>query len=358
LIKAERMVKKNAEKEALTAIDLFSGCGGLTLGLKKAGFHVIGAVELNRLAAETYRQNHSAVTLWESDIRGLDPVVIKKELGLKKRELALLAGCPPCQGFSRLRTMNGAFVVDDPRNDLLFEFERFVEVFLPQAIMMENVPWLANDERFSVFVERIRALGYRGEYRVLDAADFGVPQRRKRLIFLAGLKGSIPFADPVKKRRTVWDAISHLPTAGKSGDPLHDLLSVHQPRIQEIIRNIPKDGGSRTSLPKKLWLKCHRHFSRGFKDVYGRMAWKSVAPTITSGCFNPSKGRFLHPEEDRAITLREAAILQGFPPKYYFPAYNRSAVGMMIGNALPPPFITAHARSVRTFLSTSQKRGE
>jgi len=349
------MVKKDAAKRTLTAIDLFSGCGGLTQGLRTAGFDVVGAVELNRLAAETYRKNHPTVTLWESDIRKLDPAVLKRQLGLKKRELALLAGCPPCQGFSRLRTMNGAFVVDDPRNDLLFEFERFVTVLLPQAIMMENVPWLADDERFSVFVERIRAMGYKGEYQVLDAADFGVPQRRKRLIFLAGLKEGVPFAVPMAKRRTVRDAISHLSTAGNSGDPLHDSLSIHQPRIQEIIRNIPKDGGSRTSLPKKMWLKCHCHISRGFKDVYGRMAWDSVAPTITSGCFNPSKGRFLHPEEDRAITLREAAILQGFPRNYFFPAGNRSAVGMMIGNALPPPFIKAHAKAILKTITQEQK---
>ena len=349
------MVKKNAEKRTPTAIDLFSGCGGLTQGLRTAGFDVVGAVELNRQAAETYRKNHPAVELWEKDIRELDPVVLKKQLGLKKRELSLLAGCPPCQGFSRLRTLNGAFIIDDPRNDLLFEFERFVAVFLPQAIMMENVPWLADDKRFSIFFERIRTMGYQGEYRILDAADFGVPQRRKRLIFLAGLNGSIPFAPPVRKRRTVRDAISRLPIAGESGDSLHDLLSVHQPRIQEIIKNIPKDGGSRTSLPKKLWLKCHCDISRGFKDVYGRMAWDCVAPTITSGCFNPSKGRFLHPEEDRAITLREAAILQGFPKKYYFPSDNRSAVGMMIGNALPPPFIKAHAKAILKTITQEQK---
>jgi DNA (cytosine-5)-methyltransferase 1 len=343
--------RQNVKKpDKPTAIDLFCGCGGLTSGLKQAGFYVLGAVELNPLAAETYRQNHQTVTVWREDIQTLDPTVLMKQLGLKKRELSLLAGCPPCQGFSQLRTKNGAHHVVDPRNDLLFEFERFVRAFLPKTLMMENVPRLANDFRFARFLEKITKLGYHGEHRILDAADFNVPQRRKRLIFLAGLNGQIPFAVPSKKHHTVRDTIAELPAAGNSGDPLHDFLSQYQPKTLEIIRNIPKDGGSRASLPERLWLKCHKRTPNGFKDVYGRMAWKSVAPTITSGCFNPSKGRFLHPEEDRAITLREAAVLQGFSPDYYFPANNRSAVGMMIGNALPPPFIAAHAKKIIKFL--------
>ena len=114
----------------------------------------------------------------------------------------------------------------------------------------------------------------------------------------------------------------------------------------QMIRRIPKDGGSRTDLPEEDQLDCHKRCN-GFKDVYGRMAWSEVSPTITSGCFNPSKGRFLHPEEDRAITMREASLLQGFPRQYKFPAGSgKSAIAMMIGNALPPPFIAAHARRV------------
>jgi len=117
-----------------------------------------------------------------------------------------------------------------------------------------------------------------------------------------------------------------------------------------MIRHIPKNGGIRRDLPSEFQLKCHQRCN-GFKDVYGRMAWDDVAPTITGGCFNPSKGRFLHPEEDRAITMREAALLQGFPKLYKFPTIdNKSAVALMIGNALPPPFITAHAKCVKTAL--------
>lgn len=130
---------------------------------------------------------------------------------------------------------------------------------------------------------------------------------------------------------------------------MHDMPEHRTPKVMAIIKQIPKNGGSRRDLPDHLQLECHKRCN-GFKDVYGRMAWNDVAPTITSGCFNPSKGRFLHPEEDRAITLREAALLQGFPRRYKFPINNKSAVALMIGNALPPPFIAAHGKSIREAL--------
>jgi DNA (cytosine-5)-methyltransferase 1 len=339
--------KKNDNKSKTkynpTALDFFSGCGGLTVGLKKAGFKVIGAVEVDPLSIDTYRANHKNVTVWEIDIRKLNPAEIKSTLGLRKGSLDLLAGCPPCQGFSTIRTLNGAVKIDDPRNDLLFDFLRFVKVLRPQAVMMENVPALAQDERFGVFCTRMEEFGYLGNHRILNAAEYGVPQRRRRLIYLAGFKMSIPFAERSPQIRTVEDAIRCLPIAGKSGDPIHDMRERRSPRIMELIRRIPKDGGSRTDLPEKYQLNCHKRCN-GFKDVYGRMAWKDVSPTITSGCFNPSKGRFLHPEEDRAITMREAALLQGFPRWYRFPIVSsKSAIAAMIGNALPPPFIAAHA---------------
>jgi DNA (cytosine-5)-methyltransferase 1 len=142
---------------------------------------------------------------------------------------------------------------------------------------------------------------------------------------------------------TVRDAIGDLPLAGKSGDPLHDAPEKRSEKVARLIALVPKDGGSRSDLPKRLRLKCHQRFD-GFYDVYGRMAWNDVAPTITSGCHNPSKGRFLHPTRNRAITLREAALLQGFPVDYKFPAeIKKERVSLMIGNALPPPLIAAHA---------------
>ncbi len=333
-----------------TAVDLFCGCGGLTVGLKRAGFQVLGAVDVDPLSVKTYKANHPEIILWEMDIKELDPQELLDALGLKKGGLDLLAGCPPCQGFSTMRTLNGAVRVDDPRNDLLLEFERFVEALRPRAVMMENVPGLADDKRFEAFRRKLKKLGYQGDHRILNAADYAVPQRRHRLIYLAGMGMDVPFAKKSRGRKTVKAAIGGLPKAGQSGDPVHDMPENRTPRVLEIIGRIPKNGGSRRDLPKRFRLECHKRCS-GFKDVYGRMAWDKPAPTITSGCFNPSKGRFLHPEEDRAITMREAALLQGFPRRYKFPTVNnKSAVALMIGNALPPPFIAAHARSIKRVL--------
>lgn len=341
--------------EKPTAVDLFCGCGGLTAGLKQAGFRVLGAVDADPLSVKTYKANHRDVKVWETDICGLEPAELIEELGLKEGELDLLAGCPPCQGFSTMRTLNGSVRVEDSRNDLLLEFQRFMEAFRPRAVMLENVPGLADDKRFASFIRKMKRLGYLGDHRVLDAGHYGVPQRRRRLIYLAGYGTEIPFARKARNLKTVKDAIGGLPKAGKSGDPVHDIPERRTPKVMDIIRRIPKDGGSRTDLPEEFQLDCHKRCN-GFKDVYGRMSWDDVAPTITSGCFNPSKGRFLHPEENRAITMREAALLQGFPRRYKFPSTdNKTAIALMIGNALPPPFIAAHARSIRKILRTKER---
>jgi len=331
------------------AVDLFCGCGGLTEGLKKAGFEVIGAVEIDTNAVETYRSNHPEVLVWQDDIRSIDTGDFMNKLSLSPGELSLLAGCPPCQGFSSLRTKNGNKYISDPRNFLIREYLRFVEALLPRAIMMENVPGIGKESVCLEFTETLHRLGYVGMPRILNAEDYGVPQRRKRFIFMAGRGFPIFYAQSSSIKRTVRDAIGHLRKAGTSGDPMHDRLSHHSNRILDIIRKIPHDGGSRCDLPEKMKLDCHKKCD-GFKDVYGRMAWDKVAPTITSGCCNPSKGRFLHPIEDRPITMREAAILQGFPENYYFPVGNKTEVTLMIGNALPPPFIEAHALEVRKAL--------
>ncbi|MFO0554346.1 MAG: DNA cytosine methyltransferase [Polyangiaceae bacterium] len=335
-----------------TAIDLFAGAGGLTTGLKLAGFRVCAAVEMDRRAAATFRVNHPRVRLEASDIRAVKCAPLMRTLGLKKGELDLLAGCPPCQGFSRLPTRNGEALKDE-RNDLVFEFVRFVRAFLPKAIMFENVPGLMRNERFRRFHLQLRALGYSLDANVLDASDYGVPQRRRRLILL-GARGRahLPLPEPCKERRTVREAFAVLTARpGMSGDALHDLPVRHSDQVQALIRAIPEDGGGRLDLPQKLRLECHTR-TDGFHDVYGRMRWDAPSPTITSGCVNPSKGRFLHPAEHRAITLREAAILQGFPVDYVFlPEHGKEAIATMIGNALPPPFIAAHAKAVREALA-------
>ncbi len=334
-------MKKKRRK--YSALDLFCGCGGVTQGLKRAGFQVLGAVDSDSLSVETFKANHPEVTVWEADIRKLKVSTIKRALKLKKGELDLLAGCPPCQGFSSMRTLNGALCVRDPRNDLLLDFLRFVQGLRPKVVMMENVPGLAKDKRFDFFCKQLAELGYKGSHRILNAADYAVPQRRRRLIYLAGSNKPINFADNAPIKLTVRDAIAPLPPPGKSGDGVHDFPENRSEKVRQLIKKIPKNGGSRTDIPKQAQLKCHKKCN-GFKDVYGRMSWDDVAPTITGGCFNPSKGRFLHPTQNRAITMREAALLQGFPRKYNFPNLKSKVdIALLIGNALPPEFIRRHA---------------
>lgn len=329
------------------AIDLFSGAGGLTLGLKKAGFDVVAAVELNEIAAKSYSMNHKSELVYRADIKTLSPTKILKDLGLKKGELDLLAGCPPCQGFSTHRTRNKNISTEDPRNDLVFEFLRFVGAMLPKTLMMENVPGLYKDHRMVEVVSGLKALGYKFDEKsilIKDAADYGVPQRRKRMIMMVSRLGYIDHPSKVEKKRTVKDYIYGLPKAGKSADHLHDWLTVHGEKVAKIISLVPKNGGSRADIPKEYWLDCHVRSPNSYKDVYGRMKWDDVAPTITGGCTNPSKGRFIHPVENRAITLREAALLQTFPRAYKFHTKgSKDSIALMIGNALPPEFIRRHA---------------
>lgn len=333
------------------AVDLFSGCGGLTTGIKRAGFFVVGAVDNDLLAVETYKANHPEVRVWCRNITNVSAPDLRRKLKLRRGELALLAGCPPCQAFSTLRTLNGKRILRQADKDLLFQFLRFARALKPEVIMIENVPGLAHDRRIVKFCGLIARIGYQSEIRLLDAADYGVPQRRRRMILLASRTTMPKFARRVQNLRTVRACIGVLPPAGKSGDPLHDLPEKRSARMMLRIKRTPRNGGSRSDLPSCFRLMCHRRCS-GFKDVYGRMAWDNVAPTITTGCFNPSKGRFLHPRYDRAITMREAALLQGFPKRYkFFVTHGKTAIAAMIGNALPPPFITAHVRQAYRVLA-------
>lgn len=339
-----------------TAIDLFSGCGGLTLGLKQAGFKVIAAVEYEELAVRTYKANHPGSRVWNADIRKVPARKMMRELGFKPGELDLLAGCPPCQGFSVLRTRNGGAQNRDRRNQLVDEVFRFARAFRPKALMLENVPGLGERRSFLELCDDLKRIGYRVRWEVKDARRYGVPQRRKRLIMLAGRGFEIPFAKESDGIRTVRQTIGHLKKAGMSRDPLHDLSERRSRKVLELIKDIPKDGGSRTDLPRSRQLECHKR-SDGFSDIYGRMAWDAPSPTITSGCFNPSKGRFLHPRYDRAITLREAALLQTFPGRYHFPLVaGKEAVALMIGNALPPAFTKRHAKQIVESLKAAARK--
>ena len=287
--------------------------------------------------------NHAGVRVWEADIRRVVARQVLKSLGLKKGGLDLLAGCPPCQAFSSLRTLNGRKRVRDRDKDLLFEFLRFARVLSPKAILLENVPGLAHDPRLDRFRASLRRLGYSVAFRVVDAAQYGVPQRRRRLLLLASRVGSVSFAKPASMRRTVRTALHGIGAPGFTRDPLHNVKETRSQKVASFISRIPKDGGSRADLGADAQLDCHTRCD-GFSDVYGRMSWDKVSPTITSGCVNPSKGRFLHPSEDRCITLREAALLQTFPKSYRFSLdRGKFDVARMIGNALPPELVRRQA---------------
>lgn len=336
----------------MRAVDLFAGPGGMTAGLKIAGYRVIAAVEIDPDAVAIYRANHKGVRMFCNDIRKLAVGRVMNALGLKPGDLDLLAGCPPCQGFSTLTTLNGSVAVDDPRNNLINDYVRFVRVMRPRALLMENVPGLLRDPRMVRALEILESLGYpvKSGTRVVDAVGFDVPQHRRRMVMMSTKGKAVPYPTPNPVKLTVRQAFADLPKAGSSGDPAHDHGERRSTAILDLIQLIPKNGGSRASLGPDRQLACHKK-TAGFYDIYGRMSWERPAPTITSGCTNPSKGRFLHPDEDRAITLREAAMLQGFDRNYRFDVtMGKEAIAKMIGNALPPPFVSAHAKEIARVL--------
>lgn len=291
------------------AIDLFSGCGGMTEGLIHAGFRVIAAVEIDKFASETYMANHKrhGVTLFETDIRKLQPEQIHELLG--GEPLHLLAGCPPCQGFSSLRKKNRKKSSKDSRNSLILEYYRMVKELKPICIMLENVPGIENYTLFKKVFSQLKKLNYYPQYKIVNVADYGVPQRRKRLVMTGSLLGPIDVSEGNSRLFTVRDYIGNLENVEVTTDPVHRRYPHHSEAVMERIRLTPPNGGSRRDLPDCYTLNCHRKEGVGFNDIYGRLRWDDVSSTITGGCLNPSKGRFLHPEENRCITARETALL-------------------------------------------------
>lgn len=344
---------------SLKAVDLFCGVGGLSVGLEQAGFSVVGAIDIADLAVEGYRLNHPSTRVWEHNIRSLSPATVMDALELAPGELDLLAGCPPCQGFSTMRTLRRSPSVSDKRNSLVAQFGRYAAVLRPRALLLENVPGLQHEPGLERLKARLVGLGYTLTCGVLDAADYGVPQRRKRYVLLGARNGDpVEFAAPLRPILNVRQAISWLPRPDDSDDPMHNHGETRSRRIQNLIAAIPHDGGGQRDLPRRRQLACHRR-TNGFFDVYGRMAWDSLAPTITSGCINPSKGRFIHPDQDRAITLREAALLQTFPSDYRIPLRSgKYKAADLIGNALPPAFVASHARQIADRLRGTSQAAE
>lgn len=361
----ENMVlTNNSERNRFTAVDLFSGGGGLTVGLKRVGFNVLGAVEIEPAAYATYKANHHEVHAFKQDIRF---VTGQEILNLSPtHSIDLVAGCPPCQGFSSL---TAKYRKDDPRNALIQEMTRLVREISPKAIMMENVPGLANKGRplLNEFFDELAILGYKLSWNVLQVADYGVPQNRRRFVMLAGRDFDIAIPPPSHARdgknglsswQTVQDIIKDMPEpitmieATRNGDPrkfnwhvVRNITQTNKLRLESV-----KPGDARSKLPEKLRPDCHKGKDKGFSNVYGRLEWNKPSVTITGGCTTFSKGRFGHPEKNRTISVREAALLQTFPPEYFFDTPYMDYVCNIIGNALPCFFAETLARTVHDAL--------
>jgi len=336
-------------KKKYVAVDLFSGSGGLSVGLKAAGFDIKIAIEKDPLAGACYKDNHPQTHLFLKDISLVEIKEVKKRLNGNR--LDLLAGCPPCQGFSSIRRLNRKQAKRDKRNALLMQYLRFVKALKPVTIMMENVPALRNYYLFSEMLKKLKKLNYHIDYTIVNVSKYGVPQRRRRIVLVGSLLGPIKVAPPTFETVTVRQTIAKLPRPNKATDPLQKIMMKHSEKISRLIKLIPKNGGSRTDLPRKEQLACHKKEDVGFNDIYGRLKWDDVSGTITGGCLNPSKGRFLHPTQNRVITPREAALLQTFPMSYKFPAnINKGKLALLIGNALPPRFSKIQVQNIAAHL--------
>ena len=325
----------------MKAYDFFCGAGGLTRGLLDAGIKVVAGFDCDEHCRSTYEHNNPGVRFIQADIRKirLNDLAVKGRL--RRYDDVLFAGCAPCQPFSPQHKGNGR------RHDatLLSEFARLVEAALPGYVLIENVPGIAKIHGFSTFRRFLRMLeanGYLYAHGILDAKRYGVPQNRRRLVLLAirHLRASLPepkYGSPLRPFRTVRQVISHFPVidAGECHPdiPNHVAASITELNVERL-RHTPHDGGDRRSWPKRLRLECHKGNYEGHTDVYGRMSWDSPAPALTGRCHSISNGRYGHPEQDRAISLREAAALQSFPDGYVFFGSNKH-IAMQIGNAVP-----------------------
>jgi DNA (cytosine-5)-methyltransferase 1 len=345
----------------VTAVDLFAGAGGATTGLLQAGIRVLAGVENEPSPSASYRANHPEVLLKECDIRKIDAGGLRRELRLRQGSLGVLKACPPCQGFSSL--VRGK--VDEERNDLILDVIRFTLEFRPRVIVLENVPGLRHDRRLSTLCGELTGHGYRFSRYLVDASSFGVPQRRKRLIVLGvsnAIRQMLPddLTDflPLEGRRnnvTVREAFEVLKLTGHADDPLNrhrQLTDVVRKRIAAIPIN-----GSRFDLPPELQLKCHEKLRsnniRSATASYGRIRLDEPAPTMTTRCTTPACGSFIHPTENRGITLREAAVIQTFPIGYRF-CGGYDAIERQIGNAVPVQMAKALGLVAKRLVSGSR----
>ncbi len=339
----------------ISAIDVFCGIGGLSYGLAAAGIDVVAGIDVDGSCRFPFEANVAGAQFLERDIRD----VTAEELSVLWPEgsLRLLAGCAPCQPFSSYR--KGVSPSSDDRWVLLRELGRLVEETQPEFVTTENVPRIHDKTVFGDFVEMLHRLGYSVDSDICKCTDYGLAQSRRRLVLVASRLGTaaVPEGDwRDRPAKTVKQAIGNLPPIG-AGDT-HETDPVHRSRGLSALNRkrmvASKPGGTWRDWPTKLRAPCHQRSSgAAFKNVYARMQWDRPSPTITTYFHNFGAGRFGHPQQHRTISLREAAILQGFPKDYQFAPDGNvvplTTLGRHIGNAVPPPLGEAIGR---TFLNS------
>jgi DNA (cytosine-5)-methyltransferase 1 len=329
---------------AIVAIDLFCGCGGVTYGLTRAGVMVALGIDIDEGCRFTFKLNNPGTHFLAADIRDVPArALLKHACPLTQSDFLLVAACAPCQPFSPQNRYK------DRASDraILGQVERILRELRPDFIFLENVMGIQMVPGFSAFRRLLRALytlKYKVDFRAIDAVSYGVPQRRRRLVLLASAYRKIAwpeqthgFGPELQPPITVRDAIAKYPPllAGETHPTVPNHVAARlSPRNLERIRATTCDGGSRTEWPKGLSLSCH-DIHNGHEDVYGRLRWDAPAPTLTTKCTSISNGRFGHPEQDRAISAREAAALQGFNDGFVFYG-GLGQVSTQIGNSVPP----------------------
>lgn len=347
-----------AKVKDFDVVDLFCGVGGLTQGFVQEKFHVSAGVDFDETCAYAYNKNNNAKFLYK-DVTKLTSEELNKLFTKRKRKI--LVGCAPCQPFS-IYNKNSQLQIqrEDDKWRLLYSFAELIKSVQPDIVSMENVPQLLSfnkGEVISHFVKVLQENNYYVNYKICNAQDYGVPQRRKRLILLASKFGEIEIIPPTHTKenfKTVRQAISHLPLIEDGEHSSMDFLHFSRklnPLNKERIKCTPEGGGWK-DWSESLVSDCHKkERGKNFKNVYGRMSWDDVSPTMTTFCIGISNGRFGHPEQDRAISLREAAIFQSFPETYDFinpeVPFSPAIIARQIGNAVPVGLGRVVARSIK-----------
>lgn len=324
----------------IKAIDFCCGAGGLSRGLLEAGISVVAGVDNDERLRRTYERNNKPSRFIATDLAEVDVDALCAELGVGASDITLYAACTPCQPFSTLNTAKG----DDARKSLLLEFGKIIARRPPDFVIVENVPGLHNAFGLDIYREFIAVLerqGFGFDSGLLDAKDYGVPQTRKRFILVAAKDREPRLPPPTTKNSpvTVRDCIEKYPPlqAGEHDETFANHAARKLPlHHQRIVAAVPTDGGSRADVADpSILLPCHQRHPKAHKDVFGRMAWDAPSPTLTCRCTDIYCGRFIHPEQDRGISLREAAALQTFDDGYEFYGDSFLEQARQIGNAVP-----------------------